>query len=63
MSKRNIILLIFVLLISLIVISSGSYAYWSWRSASNTEVSITVASGYSCSANGGVILLHPVVSQ
>ena len=54
MNKNKILLLIFCLLISVIIISGGTYALWTWRNGDSdkTVVNFTASSNFKCSATG-----------
>ena len=51
--KSKKIIIVIAILVTLIAIFGSTYAYWTWRSASNTMVNFTVTSDFSCSADGG----------
>ena len=54
MNKKRIITIIIITMIIGIIIG-GTFAYWTWQSASSedTNITLTVGSNFSCSANGG----------
>ncbi len=55
MDKNKKIIIIVSITILILSIVGGTLAYWSWVSNTNekTNVTFTLASGYSCSADGG----------
>ena len=55
MDKNKKIIIIVSITIIILSIVGGTLAYWSWVSNTNekTNVTFTLASGYSCSADGG----------
>ena len=54
MKEKKIIIIMLVLTIVLTIIGS-TFAYWNWQStaAQNTNITFTVGSNFSCSADGG----------
>lgn len=55
MDKNKKIIIIVSIIILILSIVGGTLAYWSWVTNTNqrTNVTFTLASGYSCSADGG----------
>ena len=55
MHKRNVILLVTIVLVSVVFILGGTLAYLTWVSSNEqkTMVTFTLNSGFSCSADGG----------
>ena len=55
MDRGNKAIIILSILTVIFTIMGGTFAYWNWQSSSeqNTAVTFTVASGFSCSADGG----------
>ena len=55
MEKKTKALIILSAFVLIFMIIGGTLAYWNWQSSSeqNTAVTFTVASGFSCSADGG----------
>lgn len=55
MKKNKIIIMVIVIIAVALLISSATFAYWTWRSAdsANTSVVLAVEEGYSCTADGG----------
>ena len=55
MDKNKKIIIIVRIIILILSIVGGTLAYWSWATNTNqrTNVTFTLASGYSCSADGG----------
>ena len=55
MDKNKKIIIIVSITILILSIVGGTLAYWSWVTNTNqrTNVTFTLASGYSCSADGG----------
>ncbi len=55
MDKNKKIIIIVSIIILILSIVGGTLAYWSWATNTNqrTNVTFTLASGYSCSADGG----------
>ncbi len=55
MDRGNKAILILSILTVIFTIMGGTLAYWNWQSSSEqkTNVTFTVASGFSCSADGG----------
>ena len=53
--KNKKVIIVVGLLILVLSILGGTFAYWSWQSASNqqTNVTFTVTGNFSCSADGG----------
>lgn len=53
--KRDKVLILVAITSIVLLLSSGTYAYWTWRSAdtANTTVNFTLKSAFSCSADGG----------
>ena len=51
--KNRKIITIFLILTIIFTLSGGTLAYLNWRSASNTAVTFTVESSFSCAADGG----------
>ncbi len=53
--NKKILLIIIFISVLVIAITGATFAYWSWSTsnAQKTEVTFTVASGFSCSADGG----------
>ncbi len=53
MKNKKVLTLVLITVFAILLIVGGSYAYWSWESPNNINVNYTIASDYSCSADGG----------
>lgn len=55
MNKTKKIIIIVAIVITILALLGGTYAYWKWQlaAADRTTITLTYADGYSCTADGG----------
>ena len=53
MKKNNKVLIVALVFAVILAVAGGTFAYWSWDSTVNTNVTFSITPDFSCSANGG----------